>query len=335
MDETGDRLWAVVLAAGEGTRMAPLTRLLYGWDLPKQFATLLGDRTLLQLTMDRIAPIIPPDRTVVVVDDAHEALADQQLRSYPKVQIVLQPGNRGTGPGVLLPLAHVRASDPDAPVVIFPADHHVQRPDAFLDGVTRAVAAAGQAPTGLALVGATATGPATDLGWIVARREPGAIPAGGLVVERFVEKPPKAQAKALLDEGGLWNTMVVAAARAKALWRLLRRWLPEHTRAIERYGRRIGQPDARAVLVDAYRRMSPADLSKAVLQNARGLSAVPMVDAGWSDCGTPERLLACLAGTQELKTFEARVRAAPLKSRERRLASQTELVVLRRRGGGW
>jgi mannose-1-phosphate guanylyltransferase len=296
MGDASDRLWAVVLAAGEGTRMASVTRRLYGWDLPKQFATLVGDRTLLQLTMERISPLVLPARTVVVVDDAHEALARDQLGDYPDVQIVLQPSNRGTGPGVLLPLAHVRASDPDAPVVIFPADHHVRRPEVFLDGVLRAVAAAGEAPTGLALVGAKATGPATDLGWIVARRQAWATPTAGLAVERFVEKPPEDQAKALLEEGGLWNTMVIAAARVKALWRLLCLWLPEQAQAIERYGRRIGHPDARAVLADVYRQMPAADLSKSVLQNASGLAAVPMVDAGWTDCGTPKRLLECLEG---------------------------------------
>jgi len=297
MYDTSERLWAVVLAAGDGSRMAPLTRRLYGWDVPKQFAPLLGERTLLQLTMERIGPLVPPHRTVVVVADAHEPLARPQLRGYEGVQIVLQPHNRGTGPGVLLPLAHVRASDPDARVVIFPSDHHVRRPEIFRDAIIRAVALADEAPSGLALVGATAGGPATDLGWIVPRGRARVTPTGGLTVERFVEKPSEAVARALMAKGGLWNTMV-AAARGKALWRLLRSCLPEQTGAIERYGLRIGQPDARAVLADAYRLMPAADLSRAVLQSAPGLAVVPMADAGWSDCGTPERLFECLQGTE-------------------------------------
>jgi mannose-1-phosphate guanylyltransferase len=159
------------------------------------------------------------------------------------------------------------------------------------------VALADEAPSGLALVGATAGGPATDLGWIVPRGRARVTPTGGLTVERFVEKPSEAVARALMAKGGLWNTMV-AAARGKALWRLLRSRLPEQTGAIERYGRRIGQPDARAVLADAYRLMPAADLSRAVLQSAPGLAVVPMADAGWSDCGTPERLFECLQGTE-------------------------------------
>jgi mannose-1-phosphate guanylyltransferase len=309
MSETYDRLWAVVLAAGEGTRLAALTRSLYGAPVPKQFAPLLGERTMLQLTIERIAPLVPADRIVVVVDQTQESLARAQLQSYPGVLIVLQPGNRGTGPGVLLPLAHVRTIDPDARVVILPADHHVQWPGVFLDAVRRAVAVTREEPERIALVGAVAHEPATDLGWIVPRKVNGTTTPPALPVERFVEKPPVAVARALLKDGGHWNTMVVAA-HVDALWRLLRDCLPEQTGAIERYAARMDQADARTMLTDAYRLMTAADLSKAVLENAQGLSMVPMVNAGWSDCGTPKRLLDCLRGTPAYTTLRARLRKA-------------------------
>src|SRR5438876_8830272 len=80
------KLWAVVLAAGEGSRMAPLTRAIYGHELPKQFAALDGDQSLLQRTMERIRPVTPPERTVVVVSAAHAELAREQLAAYPGVE---------------------------------------------------------------------------------------------------------------------------------------------------------------------------------------------------------------------------------------------------------
>lgn len=86
--------WAVVLAAGEGRRLASLTRALYGRELPKQFAVLEGDRSLLQATLERIAEVIPPQGTVVVVDRSHVDVAEQQLRGYRGVQIIAQPKNR-------------------------------------------------------------------------------------------------------------------------------------------------------------------------------------------------------------------------------------------------
>src|SRR5688572_18497108 len=100
-----DRLWAVVLAAGEGTRLAPMTRRLYGEPLPKQFATLVGNRSLLQETVERLSALVPAAHMVVVVPDGYQRLARLQLARWPGLHIVSQPANRGTGPGILLPLA--------------------------------------------------------------------------------------------------------------------------------------------------------------------------------------------------------------------------------------
>lgn len=130
-----DRLWTIVLAAGEGARLAPLTERLYGAPLPKQFAVLAGDRSLLQATVDRLMPLVPPSRTVIVVPVAHEALAREQAckryGSAGPVRIVAQPANRGTGPGVMLPLAHVLALDPGARVIVTPSDHHYRDAEAL------------------------------------------------------------------------------------------------------------------------------------------------------------------------------------------------------------
>src|SRR6185369_1596128 len=100
-----------------------------------------------------IAALVPPERTVVVVADGYAALAEEQLALYPGVEIVRQPANRGTGAGVLLPLAHVLARDPAARAVVFPSDHHVHREAPFIDAVERALLAAELSGTGVTLVG--------------------------------------------------------------------------------------------------------------------------------------------------------------------------------------
>lgn len=311
LTETDENTWAVVLAAGEGSRLLPLTRELHGHDLPKQFAALAGDRTFLQLTLERIAPLAPPERTVVVVPTAYEALAQAQLRGFPGVEIVAQPRNRGTGPGVLLPLAHVLSRAPGARVAVFPSDHHVRRPSVMVAAVRRALRAADVSPAGIALVAAAAERPATDFGWIV----PGAPLDGDAVwaraVARFVEKPPEAAAMELLRDGALWNTMIVAGS-ARALWRMARRHIPEAARGLERYQAARGQVNARGVLEHLYGALPSSDLSRDVLERARGLAVVPMIDAGWSDCGTPERLVESLRGSPALGALLARLaRTAP------------------------
>jgi mannose-1-phosphate guanylyltransferase len=300
------RTYAIVLAAGEGSRLAPLTHLLYGREIPKQFASVDGERTFVQHTIDRLASIIPPARTVVVVGRSQEGLAREQLGGYDGLEVVLQPANRGTAAGILLPLMHVLARDPGARVAVFPSDHHVRRARPYLAAVRGAFEAAEAAPAGVALVGAAAERAATDLGWIV----PGApIPGGdGRRIEHFVEKPNESVARELQADGGLWNTLVIAAG-AQSLWRLVRRHLPEVTRALESYLLHLRDADAAKRLAQIYAQIPSADFSRHVLERAAGLAVVEMRGAGWSDCGTPERLFASLDGTPALPALRARLAA--------------------------
>lgn len=305
-EQSAENLWAIVLAAGRGTRLATVTRALCGRDLPKQFVALTSRRTLLQETMDRIAPLIPPERTVVVVSDVHADLARAQLADYPGVEIVVQPADRGTGPGILLPLAHVMARDPRASVAVFPSDHHVHRPAPFLAAIRGALRLASKTPAGVALLGVAAERAASDLGWIV----PGdRIGTGGSRVRQFVEKPDADAAMLLLQAGALWNTLVVVGG-VGALWRLGRRHMPGQAAAFETYMRALGRPDAEDVLARVYDAMSPADFSRGVLQVTAGLAVVPVVDSGWFDCGTPERLLEWLRTTSDPPGILARLRKA-------------------------
>ena len=297
--EQAGQLWAIVLAAGEGTRLAALTEALHGREVPKQFAALYGRRSFLQRTVDRMATLVPSHRTVVVVAENQLGLARKQLAEYPGIEIVAQPANRGTAPGVLLPLMHVRARDPEAQVVVLPSDHHIEREHAFLDAVRRAVLASHSVPSGLALVGAAAESPATDLGWITCGEPCGPSGLNARGVHRFVEKPASDVAEELMRDGALWNTLIIAA-RARALQALAERHVPRAARALRAYHRVLGRPQASSVLRAVYRRLPSSDLSRDLLQQARGLAAVHMVDAGWSDCGTSERLFEALKTTGEL-----------------------------------
>jgi mannose-1-phosphate guanylyltransferase len=306
--EARGTLWAIILAAGEGTRLASLTSAMHGRPVPKQFASLLGDRTFLQRTMDRIAPLVPPHRTVVVVSAQYLELARQQLAEFPGTEVVSQPANRGTGAGVLLPLAHVMARDPDARVVVFPSDHHVSRERGFREAVSRAVASASESPAGVCLVGAAAEGPATDLGWIACGGAVGQASCGARAVNRFVEKPAESVAVELLRQGGLWNTLVIAA-RGRALWNLAEAKVAATARALAPYRQLLGTREGGRLLEEIYAGLSSTDLSRDMLERAEGLTVVAMVDAGWSDCGTPERLLRAAHGPEQLPAVLTRLQS--------------------------
>jgi mannose-1-phosphate guanylyltransferase len=303
-----DELWAIVLAGGQGTRLAGVTRALHGRAVAKQFADLCGRRTFLQRTMDRIGLLIPPERTVVVVGQEQRALAERQLAGFTGVQIVLQPDNRGTAFGVLLPLAHVLDRAPRATVVVFPSDHHVQNEPAFVDAVRRAVAACAATPRGAVLIGATAEGPATDLGWIARGKPCGASGTRARRIAGFVEKPDRPRAVALLRGRAVWNTLIIAA-RARTLWALIARHLAGAAGRLGPYRLHPRHPGAELLLKDIYRGLPTADLSRDVLQHSRALAVVRMDEAGWSDCGTPDRLYRALQACGELDTLRARLAA--------------------------
>jgi mannose-1-phosphate guanylyltransferase len=303
-----DELWSVVLAAGDGTRLAPLTRQLYGDERPKQFARLGGEQTLLQETIVRTRALIAPERAVVVVPERYRGLAAEQLGRFPGVDAVAQPRNVGTGPGLLLPLARVLARAPRATVLVTPSDHHYQSPRRLLAAVRAAVAAAADSATGVCLLGAKAEHAATDLGWIV----PGApLPGGrGTGVARFVEKPSAAQAIALERAGGLWNTFVMVGA-AERFWALGLRHLPRQAALFERYRAAVDTAREEAVLAAIYGELEAADWSRDVLAAAAGLALVPIVGSGWSDWGTAERIRDSLAGSPALGELEQRLAAGP------------------------
>lgn len=294
-----DRLWAIILAAGEGTRLAPLTECLYGERLPKQFAVLAGNRSLLQGTVERLLPLVPEFRIVVVVPLAYEGLAREQLSCHSAIRIVAQPANRGTGPGILLPLAHVLEADPKARVVVTPSDHYIADADGLLGAISAAAALTDSVP--LTLVGAEPDRPETEYGWI----EAGDV-LGGTVrhIDRFVEKPGAARARELFDGGGLWNTFVMVA-QARRLWKLAEAKMPAQAALIRACVAQLG-PKAPG-LAHTYEQIEDANFSRAVLESTTGLGVVRARGCGFSDWGTPERVLDSLKGTVELNQLLARL----------------------------
>ena len=275
------KLWAIVLAAGEKMRPTVPMRALHGRDLPKQLASWWGHGMFLKRTLDRIGKMIPRNRTVVVLADPCRALAESHLRGYPDVECIYQPDNRGTGAEVLLPLAHVLARDPQARVVVFPSDHHVEHDAPFQTAVRRALVAADLSPRGVAVIGAVAESATVELDWIDCRDSLGASAAHAREVKRFVEKPGAAVALDLLTRGALWNTMILAS-RGRSLWGMADRCVPNVCRLFMTYRALIGHRSSDDFLRDIYSQLPVTDLGRDILYAAEGLGVVPMRHAGWS-----------------------------------------------------
>jgi mannose-1-phosphate guanylyltransferase len=242
--------------------------------------------------MLRAARLTPAARTVVVVAEEYGALARTQLAAFPRAIVVEQPRDVGTLPGLLLPLAHVLDADPKARVIVYPADHHVQRLGPFVEAVSSALNAVELAPARTVLVGARADRAATDLGWISRGQ---ALDEARIVsaVEHFVEKPGSNVATRLYEAGALFNTLLIAMDGA-AFWDKALSTRPELAHSFQRYRSSVDTSNEASVRHEIYERLPTLDLSRDLLSSERGLAVVEMADAGWSDCGTPERLFECL-----------------------------------------
>jgi mannose-1-phosphate guanylyltransferase len=251
MERKRGDLWALILAAGEGTRMARLTSLVHGKAVPKQFAALDGDRTFVQKTVDRLAGLVPHGRTIVVVAEGQQDYAREQLRGYRGLTVLPQPMDLGTGAGVLFPLCHVLARDPNARVAIFPADHLVRDQAAFVAAVRRGLRAAEETPSGVAVLGAEPTRADSNLGWIMPDRKPRPGRSGVRAIRRIFDTAPAELAELLVGMGGLWNTNITVGSGA-ALWQLFEEHLPSQTTAFRRYMAHIGFPHERRIREDVY-----------------------------------------------------------------------------------
>lgn len=272
------QLWAVILAGGDGTRLAGLTTH-DGLTVPEQYCGLAGPRSLLRMALDRAGHLVPPSRTVVVVSEAHRHWWQRELAGT-SVTALAQPDNRGTAAGILLPLLHVVASDRNAMLALFPSDHFVAREWTLVTAVARAAAIVEAGAERIVMLGVRPDGADPGYGWLV----PGARWGSASSVRRFVEKPSDLAAAELMRAGALVNTFVMVVA-ATVLLSIFSSVLPELVASF-----RSGED-----LATLYRGIPALDFSRDVLERVpERLSVLPVPPCGWSDLGTPERVAACL-----------------------------------------
>jgi mannose-1-phosphate guanylyltransferase len=300
---------AIVLAAGDGIRLRSFVEKLRGDTLPKQYVHFIGKQSMLEMAFRRTRKLIPPQRLFAVVSESHFDYTEvaQQLSAYPKVHVVVQPVNKDTGMGLLLPLAHLYSRHPDATVVVFPADHFIFEEDLFMAHVDTAFGVVEQNPSKIILLGVAATDPEPDYGYLVPDndiRNP--FPFGIREVGRFIEKPEPTTARTLIAHGGLWNTMVMVFS-AKTLIEHVRRITPQLYRCFRRICDAIGSTRFLDVVRQVYVDVEPINLSKGLLEalpmhRTSSLLVLPVRGVHWSDWGSERRILSEIAAVENLET---------------------------------
>jgi mannose-1-phosphate guanylyltransferase/mannose-6-phosphate isomerase len=278
-------MYAVVLAGGGGTRLWPLSRRAR----PKPFLPLVGEESLFQLTLRRIAPLIPAEDTIVVAEQRHVPLVTDQGAGLLSRNVLGEPFGRNTAAAITL-AALIAQRDDDDVMVVLPADHYITDEPGFRDVLATAAEAA--ADGSLVTLGIRATGPETGYGYVVG----GAGDGDGRVrpVERFVEKPPREQATQLLESAnGAWWNAGIFVWRRDAFLGLMEQYAPAAVGAIRR-GLDAGQS-----LTSIYEGLASVSIDHALLEPASvdGRVKVVPADVGWSDLGSWDALHRALAAT--------------------------------------
>ena len=287
-------VWSLVLAGGEGNRLRALTTRPCGTSVPKQYCSLHGGHSLLENAIARAQRLVAPDRVCTIVAQQHrEWWTESQalLEALELGNLIVQPRNLGTGIGILFSLLHILAKDPQAQLVLLPADHYV-RDEATLNGaLLQALERLDRNADRPILLGLQPDEPDTDLGYIL----PGdPDPFGGQTVARFIEKPGYSVAREIIDAGGLCNTFImVASART-----LLDLFLPRYAALVMEMqvslakGQTAGSPTGSwPALLSLYDRLPELDFSRDLLEShAAELCVLRVPPCGWSDLGTPRRV---------------------------------------------
>jgi mannose-1-phosphate guanylyltransferase len=274
-------LHAIIMAGGSGTRFWPKSRR----DRPKQLLRLFGERTMLQQTVRRIKPLVPSERIVIVTGADQAAGTREQLPELRPENIIAEPCPRDTAPCVGLAAWIVRKTDPDATMIVMPADHVVEPDSVFLATVRAAAAVIEEDPSTLVTFGIRPTRAETGYGYI----ERGELleTREGIAVNRVVqfrEKPDRETALRFLAAGNFaWNSGIFLW-KARTILDELTRHRPELAAALARVGDALGTAAEPDVIAHEYPRMERAPIDKAVMEKAANVRVLE-VSYDWNDVG--------------------------------------------------
>jgi mannose-1-phosphate guanylyltransferase len=282
-------MFAIVMAGGVGSRLWPLSRRRS----PKQLLALTGDTSLLQQTVARLGGLLKPHDIYVITSQAHVRTTQEQLPQLPEDNVLGEPLARSTA--VAAGLATVMARrESDEVCLVLPADHFIADEEAFVAAMREAMVAAERGY--LVTLGVPPKHAATGYGYVkVGERLHAAVPTA--LVERFVEKPDAAQARAFLADGHyLWNAGIFVW-RVYAFRQALERFQPGLAEALDRIAELHRTPgwmsDVRDILEPVPAIQIDGGIAEAAA--AEGRVAVVPLDAGWSDIGSWSALLEALS----------------------------------------
>jgi mannose-1-phosphate guanylyltransferase len=295
--------YVVIMAGGVGTRFWPFSRSTY----PKQFHDVLGiGRTLLQQTADRFAGICPPEHIYIVTSDKYKGICQAQLPYLADEQVLCEPIARNTAPCVAYACYKIAQRDPQANIVVAPADHIILKEEEFQRTIQTALTATATHDW-LVTLGIQPSRPDTGYGYIQFRADH--VPGAGEAVRKvktFTEKPHLELARQFLDSGEfVWNAGIFVWS-VQSIRRAFEQFLPDTAETFAE-GESVYYTDQEQAFIDkAYSLCKSISIDNGIMEKAQNVYVV-LSDFGWSDLGTWKSLYEVSDKSDDLNVIDGHI----------------------------
>ena len=277
-DISNTHRYCVIMCGGVGSRFWPASRTAR----PKQFIDFCGTgRSLLQMTYDRLLPLVPKENILIVTNSQYAELIRTQLPDIAGHQILLEPARRNTAPCISWAAYHIHAIDPKASMIVTPADHLITRETEFHKSINRAFEFV-ESGDSLLTLGISPDRPETGYGYIQMGTP---VSDDFYKVKTFTEKPNLELAKVFLGTGEfLWNSGIFIW-KTETLIEALRTYSPDIASRFDAGIEAFGTPDELPFIAREFGSCPSVSIDYALMEKARNVF-VEAVNIGWSDLGT-------------------------------------------------
>lgn len=266
------------MCGGIGSRFWPYSRT----NRPKQFIDFLGTgRSLLQMSYDRILPIVPAENIIVVTNELYAPMVKEQLPELPDRNILLEPARRNTAPCVAWAAYHVAARDPEASMIVTPSDHLITRDREFESSIVRGFEFI-ESHDALLTLGISPTRPETGYGYIQVGEE---VADGIRKVKTFTEKPDLELAKVFIDSGEFFWNSGIFLWKASTIMDAFRSLAPDIAAVFEAGKQHFGTSDETEFIAHSFPSCMSISIDFAIMEKASNVY-VEVVNFGWNDLGT-------------------------------------------------
>lgn len=278
-------LCALIMAGGKGTRFWPLSTE----KKPKQFLNLIGDKTMIQMTVDRIRPIIPIERIFVCTGDSYVDLVKSQLPDIPEKNIIVEPEGRNTAPCIALSAMIIKKYYNDATMVVLPSDHLIKDEDSFRNILLDGEKYLKENDKAILTLGMTPNRPETGYGYIKFSKDKTYINNNEVIkVDKFVEKPNLEKALEYLADGSyLWNGGMFIWTVNNILDQI-KEFIPKTYNALKNI-EQINVNELQGYINENYGKTDSISVDYAILEKSNEIYVIPS-DFGWDDVGSWEAL---------------------------------------------